>query len=107
MTVQHIALDVVREAFARRYLIGLFGAILAGLILLAFALDLEVAQGALAGFRLFGAQMGNEIIPVDVALRPIFQALAWGVFYFGLLFGVVVTADIAPKMLAPGRVELL
>lgn len=107
MTVIHIALDVLREAVARRYMIALFATILAGLLLMTFSLNLEVVEGALAGVRLFGKQLGASIVPVDVALRPIFQFLAVFVFYFGLLFGIVATADIAPKMLAPGRVELL
>ena len=35
------------------------------------------------------------------------SGLAYAVFYGGLLFLIVAVADIAPKMLAPGRVELL
>lgn len=107
MNVLHVAMDVVREAFARRYMLALFSSILIGLVLLGFGLNLEVVDGALAAGRLFGAAIENAIVPVDVALRPVFQALCWVVFYLGLLFGMVVTADIAPKMLSPGRVELL
>lgn len=107
MNVLHVAADVVREAFARRYMLVLFGSIFLGLVLLAFGLNLEVVDGALAAGRLFGQALENAIVPVDVAMRPVFQALAWVIFYLGLLFGMVVTADIAPKMLSPGRVELL
>ncbi len=107
MNILHVASDVVREAFARKYMLGLFGAIFAGLVLLAFGLNLEVVDGALAASRLFGNALDSDIQPVDVALRPIFQMLAGAIFYVGLMFGIVVTADIAPKMLSPGRVELL
>jgi Cu-processing system permease protein len=107
MTILHVARDVVREAFASKLMLLLFLAIAAFLVLLTFALDLDVVDGALAGSRLFGKAAGNSIVPVDVFLRPAFQALAWVTFYAGLLFGIVVTADVAPRMLQPGRVELL
>jgi Cu-processing system permease protein len=35
------------------------------------------------------------------------MAITLFVFYFGLMFGIIATAGIAPEMLAPGRVELL
>lgn len=107
MTVLLIAADVVREAFARRYMIALFGAIVLFLVGLTFAVDLEVVEGALAAGRLFGANLTDAIVPVDVVMRSVFQVLALFTFYIGLLFGIVASADIAPKMLAPGRVELL
>lgn len=107
MTVLLIATDVVREAFARRYMIALFGAIVLFLVGLTFAVDLEVVEGALAAGRLFGANLTDAIVPVDVVMRSVFQVLALFTFYIGLLFGIVASADIAPKMLAPGRVELL
>lgn len=107
MTVFRIALDVVREAFARRYMVALFAAIVLFLALLTFAVDLEVVEGALAAGRLFGTNISDAIVPVDVVMQSVFQVLALFVFYIGLLFGVVASADIAAKMLAPGRVELL
>lgn len=107
MMIHHVALDVLRESASSRYILGLFGVLLAGILVLIFALDLEVVEGALAAGRLFGQNVGGSIRPVDVALRPVFQGIAQFVFYFGLLFGIVSTADVAPKLWAPGRVELL
>jgi Cu-processing system permease protein len=104
-TVIAVARDVLKEATSSRLMLALFiiiGCLLVGLLL---ALDLDVVDGALAGSRIFGKQAGNAVIPVDVFLRPAFQALAWITFYLGLLFGIVATADIAPRLLAPGRVE--
>jgi len=107
MNVVHVARDVVREAFASKLMLLLFVAIAAGLLLLTFSLDLDVVDGALAGSRLFGQAADLSIVPVDVFLRPAFQALAWVTFYAGLLFGIVATADVAPRMLQAGRVEHL
>lgn len=102
-----VAFDVVREAFARKLMIGVFAFIVAGLLLLLFALDLEVVEGTLAAGRLFGFEIENPIIPIDVAMRQIFGFLAYAFFYLGMLFGVVATSGIAADMLAPGRVEFL
>lgn len=107
MRIHHVALDVLRESASSRYMVGLFGVLSMGILTLIFALDLEVVEGALAAGRLFGQNVGGSIRPIDIALRPIFQGIAHFVFYFGLLFGIVATADVAPKLWAPGRVELL
>ena len=107
MTILHIARDVIGEAFAKKSLIAVIALVVAGLLLFALALDLEVVDGALAASRIFGKDSKLNIIPVDVALRPIFTALAVGVFYVGLCFGVLFTSGFAPRMLRPGRVELL
>ena len=88
-------------------MIVLFVVVALFLLGLIFSLDLEVVDGALAGSRLFGQATGNTTVPVEVFLRPAFQALAWVTFYVGLLFGIVATADVAPRLLQPGRVESL
>jgi Cu-processing system permease protein len=106
-TVFAVARDVLKEATSSKMMLALF--LIIGLFLLALtlSLDLDVVDGALAGSRIFGRAAGNTIVPVDVFMRPAFQALAWATFYFGLVFGIVATADIAPKQLQPGRVEHL
>jgi Cu-processing system permease protein len=109
MNAINVARDVLKEAFASKFMIGLFIMIALFLLGLIFSLDLDVVDGALAGGRLFGFGGGGNkaIVPVDVVLRPVFQGLAYATFYGGLLFGIVATADIAPRMLQPGRVESL
>lgn len=107
MNAINVARDVLKEAFASRFMIGLFAVVFLFLLVLVFSLNLDVVDGALAGSRLFGKAAGSSIIPVDVFLRPAFQALAWVTFYLGLLFGIVATADIAPRLLQAGRVEHL
>jgi Cu-processing system permease protein len=106
-TILTVARDILKEAASSKLMLGLFVIIGLFLVALTLTLDLDVVDGALAGSKLFGKAAGNAIIPVDVFMRPAFQALAWGTFYFGLLFGIVATADIAPRQLQPGRVEQL
>lgn len=107
MMWQNVALDVLRESASSRYITVLFAVLVAGILTLSFALDLEVVEGALAAGRLFGQEVGGGIRPIDIALRPVFQGLAHLVFYLGILFGIVSTADVAPRLWSPGRVELL
>ena len=107
MMWQNVALDVLRESASSRYITVLFAVLVAGILTLSFALDLEVVEGALAAGRLFGQEVGGSIRPIDIALRPVFQGLAHLVFYLGILFGIVSTADVAPRLWSPGRVELL
>lgn len=107
-TIIALARDVVREAASSKLLLGMFVIIALLLVGLTLSLDLEVVDGALAGARIFGANSANNAqVSVDTFLKPVFQAVAWITFYFGLVFGIVATADIAPRLLQPGRVEHL
>lgn len=107
MNAINVARDVLKEAFASKFMIGLFVIIGLFLLVLTLSLDLDVVDGALAGSRLFGFAGKNPIVPVDVYMRAAFQALAMVTFYLGLLFGIVATCDIAPRMLQSGRIEQL
>ena len=105
MRALHIAADVMREAAARRLILIL--AILVTLALGAVALGMkaDVVDGALAATRLFGDKLAGHT-PQEI-LRPLFEAAAYLIYYVGLPFGILATADLAPKLLAPGRVEHL
>ncbi len=108
MNTLAVALDLLREARSRRWTQALLAATAALLLLVAFGLRLEVVDGALAATRLFGGGGGwQEIRPVEVALRPLFEGFASFVYGAGLVFGVLACADFAPALLAPGRIEHL
>jgi Cu-processing system permease protein len=49
----------------------------------------------------------TDILSADLALRPVFKASAYMIFYGGLAFGIVSCADFGPSLLAPGRIEHL
>lgn len=103
--IRTVAADLLREAMARRWFVTLFGALTLALAGVALALRLDVVDGALAATKLFGNVIFTDIRSVDVALRPLYQAVAYFVFYGGLLFGLVACSDFAPSLLAPGRIE--
>jgi Cu-processing system permease protein len=102
-----IAADVLREASSRRWLLALGVAVTIALILIAFSLRLDVVDGALAATRLFGSDLHLNIRAAEVAMRAVFSAAAYVIYYGGLPFGILICADFAPRLLAPGRVEHL
>ncbi|MCI0570536.1 MAG: ABC transporter permease [Myxococcaceae bacterium] len=102
-----VAWQVLREAASRRWVLALFLGITAVLATLSFSLQLDVLDGALAATRLFGKALGTDIRAVDVALRPLLQASSYLIFYGGLGFGILASADFGPSLLAPGRIEHL
>ena len=102
-----VALDLFREASSRRWFLALGIGITLLLAVAGLTLRIDVVDGALSATRLFGKVMHSDIRSVDVALRPVFRAAAYVIFYGGLAFGVLACADFAPSLLAPGRIEHL
>ncbi|MET0405437.1 MAG: hypothetical protein ABW123_23675 [Cystobacter sp.] len=102
-----IAGYVLREAASRKFILAFLLGVTGVLVTVALSLRIEMVDGALAASRLFGKVVSRDIVAVDVALRPVFQAAAALVFYGGILFGIVACSDFAPSLLSPGRVEHL
>src|SRR5262245_10628356 len=102
-----IAMDLFREAASRRWFLALGLGITILLCVLGLTLRMDVVDGALAATRLFGKVVHTDIRSIDVALRPVFRAAAYVIFYGGLGFGILACADFAPSLLAPGRIEHL
>ncbi len=102
-----VALDLLREALARKWVLGLLVAISLVLGLLGLFLKLDVVDGAIAGSKLFGAILSDSIRPTDVALRPVYMTVAGFGFYGGALFLAIACSDFAPSLLSPGRIEHL
>lgn len=106
-TVLGVALDLLREALSRKWFLALGLAITLLIVTLGLTLRLEVVDGALAATTLFGSSLHHDIQAADIALRPVFEAATYVMFYGGLVFGMLSCADFAPELLAPGRIEHL
>lgn len=102
-----VAADLLREAASRKWFLALGGAITLALAFVGFSMKLDVVDGALAATRFFGRDTHSTIMSVDVFLRPIYQAVAYLIFYGGTVFGILACADFAPNLLSPGRIEHL
>ncbi len=107
MNVHNVALDVGREAIARRYVAAVAGIILLGQLGVLLALDIDVVEGVIVSTKLFGeAVKGDSTGSAAELMGPVLRALVHLVFHLGTLFGIVATSDIAVRLLSPGRVEL-
>jgi Cu-processing system permease protein len=102
-----VAGDLLREARYRRWFMLLAIAVTLALVLLAATLRLEVVDGVLAATTFFGRNVGTDLRAADVAMRPLFRAITYTIFYGGLAFGILACADFGPSLLSPGRIEHL
>lgn len=102
-----VALDLLIEASRRRWFLGLFGAITLVLLVLGLSLELDVVDGAIAGSRLFGEVLFEDVLTVNRVLGPLYLAAAYVGFYGGAFFLALACSDFAPELLAPGRIEHL
>lgn len=105
--VFRIAFDLLLEAARRRWFLALFGGITLVLLLLGSSLQLDVVDGAIAGSKLFGQVLFDDIVMADRVLGPLYYAVSYVAFYGGCFFLLVACSDFAPELLAPGRIEHL
>ena len=105
MMIFTIAADLLRQAVRRRWFVGLGVLITLALALVGFSLRMDVVDGALAATRLFGKAVRGDIVSADVALRPVFAAATYIIYYGFTAFLILACADFAPALLVPGRIE--
>jgi len=79
------------------------------LLIITFAVNLDVVDGALATARLFGQDihLGGQTIAIDQLVTGIQATLAGLLFGVGLFLSIFATANLVPVMLEKGYVDLL
>lgn len=102
-----VAFDLLLEAARRKWFLGLFGAITLVLLLLGLSLQLDVVDGAIAGSRLFGSLLFDDIVTANRVMAGLYKTTAYLSFYGGAFFLAIACSDFAPELLAPGRIEHL
>ncbi len=102
-----VAFDLLLEAARRKWFLGLFGAITVVLLVLGFSLQLDVVDGAIAGSKLFGSLLFDDIVSTHQVMGGLYMATAYVSFYGGAFFLAIACSDFAPELLAPGRIEHL
>lgn len=130
MQVSAILLLTFRELWAKKITIGLLAICTLVWVMLAFALNLDIVEGSLAGLRIFGAEATPSEVVRDPdtgevvtdaasgdALREIFslervvveveRVVAVLSYWAGILLALFATASLLPSLLAPGRIDLL
>ncbi|MBN2530460.1 MAG: hypothetical protein JXR76_29000 [Deltaproteobacteria bacterium] len=107
MKIFQVAYDLLKEAVARKWFLGLGVALTLAMSIIGLSLRLDVVDGVLAASRLFGDVLSTDIQSVDVALRPVFRVFSFVVFYGGLILGILVCSGFAPTIFNEGRIEHL
>ena len=102
-----VAFDLLLEAARRKWFLALFGAITLVLLTLGFSLQLDVVDGAIAGSKLFGSLLFDDILSANQVMAGLYKVTAYGSFYGGAFFLAIACSDFAPELLAPGRIEHL
>ena len=130
MQTYAILLLTFRELWAKKITIGLLVICTLVWVMLAFALNLDIVEGSLAGMRIFGAEAtptevvrdpetGEVITNPDTgeALQEIFslervvieveRVVAGLAYWAGILMALFATSSLLPSLLEQGRVDLL
>src|SRR5436190_19170919 len=101
--------DVMREAAARWTLIAYFFLSSIFIIIFAFAVNLDIVQGSLAGAKLFGNQVqmhGSDQISIEKLVMG-FESGFSGILYVLCTFlAIFATAHLVPRMQEKGTIDL-
>jgi ABC-type transport system involved in multi-copper enzyme maturation permease subunit len=100
--------EVFREAAARWTLLAYF--ILSSLFILifAFAVNLDIVDGALAGAKLFGkdVQMGGEQVSLDKLVLGFESGFSAFLYVVGVFLAIFATAHLVPRLQEKGTIDL-
>ena len=107
-----------RELWAKKVVLGLFVISTLAWVLLAFALNLDVVDGSLAGLRVFGQETGaaeaarhpetGEVVREALGLEAVVVAVesfvAGAAYWLGTLLGLFATAPLLADLFEPDRI---
>jgi ABC-type transport system involved in multi-copper enzyme maturation permease subunit len=97
-----------RELWAKKVVLGLFLISSLLLVMVAFALNLDVVDGSLAGLRLFGQAPGTmEGLSLEKLVFGVEAAVAGAAYWLGILLALFATAPLIVSMLERGHIDLL
>jgi ABC-type transport system involved in multi-copper enzyme maturation permease subunit len=97
-----------RELWAKKVVLGLFLISSLLLVMVAFALNLDVVDGSLAGLRLFGQSPGTmEGLSLERLVFGVEAAVAGAAYWLGILLALFATAPLMVSMLERGHIDLL
>lgn len=99
----------LRQLWAKKVVLGLFVISTLILLMVGFALNLEVVDGTLAGLRLFGQEPDGPLGAVDLneLVFVVESAVAGLAYWVGILLALFATAPLAASLLTPGHIDLL
>jgi ABC-type transport system involved in multi-copper enzyme maturation permease subunit len=100
--------EVFREAAARWTLIAYFSLSTLFILLFAFAVNLDIVDGALAGAKLFGeeVQVGGSRVDLDRLVLGFEGGFSAFLYLVGIFLAVFATAHLVPRMQEKGTIDL-
>src|SRR5437764_4875890 len=100
--------DVMREAAARWTLLAYFFLSSLFIVIFAFAVNLDIVEGSLAGAKLFGNQVNMSGSQVSIEKLVLgFESGFSGFLYFLCTFlAIFATAHLVPRMQEKGTIDL-
>jgi ABC-type transport system involved in multi-copper enzyme maturation permease subunit len=100
--------DVFREAAARWTLVAYFVLSSLFILLFAFAINLDIVDGALAGAKLFGrsVEMGGGPIDLDKLVLGFESGFSAFLYLVGTFLAIFATAHLVPRLQEKGTVDL-
>jgi ABC-type transport system involved in multi-copper enzyme maturation permease subunit len=97
--------DTFREALARKIFWGLYGFSTALLLFFLFLMKIDVVEGAVATFSLFG--QSGRTLEVNRLVHQVEGGIASFLYGAGMFIAVFASAGLIPTIFEPGRIELL
>jgi len=99
----------IRESLAKFTFLAFLVMSTLTLLIIAFAVNLDVVDGALAAARLFGhdVELAGRSVSIDTLVTGVQTGLAGFLFGVGLFLSIFATANLVPAMLEKGYIDLL
>jgi ABC-type transport system involved in multi-copper enzyme maturation permease subunit len=100
-----LVIDTFREALARWIFIGLFALSTLMILFFLFLMRIDIVEGATATISLFG-QAGRSQ-DVDRLIQSVYGGISAFLYTWGMGLAVFASAGLIPRVLEPGRIELI
>jgi len=102
-----ILLLTLRELWAKKVIIGLFVVSTLVLLFVAFALNLDVVDGSLAGLRLMGAEAQTSGLTLEKLVFGVQSVVAGATYWIGILLALFASTPLFTTFVDEGHVDLL
>lgn len=102
-----ILLLTLRELWAKKVIIGLFIVSTLVLLFVAFALNLDVVDGSLAGLRLMGAETQTSGLTLEKLVFGVQSVVAGATYWIGILLALFASTPLFTTFIDEGHVDLL
>jgi len=100
--------NTLRESMAKKVFIGFFAISTITLLIFIFVINLDIVDGAFAVVNVFGQELDRgRLVDVWDIMFVVQSAISVALFTAGIFLSIFATADIIPKMLSKGSIDLL